>query len=247
MNINKLLGLSLTILIPFFSSCSNEVIKNELSNETVNTFSAKKVSTFYPLKKGNSWTYELKQTQDNNPNTKFKEMTMFVDKTENNTAVLRRTYPDSTIKPTPSLAKIFDNYIELSRYQEQEVFQEFCNKNRGLNCANLEKTRGEKSIIIMQLPFETNHSWEGRIFQGGKEEISILGFEEVVVPAGKFNALKVQHHLTYNNGKDDTLVYWYAENVGNVKLHEEVTIQLGEQWMKLKADGVLKSFSVSQK
>ena len=99
----------------------------------------------------------------------------------------------------------------------------------------------------MQLPFETNHSWEGRIFQGGKEEISILGFEEVVVPAGKFNALKVQHHLTYNNGKDDTLVYWYAENVGNVKLHEEVTIQLGEQWMKLKADGVLKSFSVSQK
>jgi hypothetical protein len=193
---------------------------------------------YYPLEMGRSWTYLLEQSQNDQPNTKFKTMIMRVESNgtegEAQTAVLRRSYPDSDIKPTPTLAKRFGDRVELSRYHEQVLRESFALQEPAL--------RGKNFIIALQMPFESGKAWEGRLFQGGSETIRVVGFETVTVPAGTFQALKMEHHLRYDNGKEDFLNYWYAPDVGMVKLYEELTFYYG-QWLKFRSTGVLKQFT----
>ncbi|MEK7433002.1 MAG: hypothetical protein AABZ74_07725 [Cyanobacteriota bacterium] len=232
----KKLSSALFIMSFCLLSCTNTINKDNFT-ELSNISSVKKEINYYPLKKDMSWTYKLQQFQDGQSNNKFKEMTMFVAEEKNDPDskqfVLRRSYPNSTTQPNPSLAKVFPDRLELSRYVQQEIFSQYNTP-----------TKTKDYIISLKFPINVGDSWGGRDFAGGKEKISVQGFETITVPAGTFDCVKINHNLKYDNGKEDNLYYWYGANVGMVKLHEEITVSIGGPFMKMSSDGELinKSF-----
>lgn len=212
---------------------------------------ASSLQRYYPMEAGRSWTFELSQTQNGQDNSKYKVMNMFTEPLPNadgaEQAVLRRVYPGAAVTPTPSLIKRFGDRIDLSRYKDPAPARlEPLSLQMGLQLpANLPLpavTRGVNFVTAMQLPLTPGNSWEGRVFQGGTETVSVKGEETVTVPAGTFQALLIEHHLRYDNGKEDYLRYWYAPGVGMVKLYEELTAYFG-QWLKFTSTGVLTQYS----
>jgi len=200
--------------------------------------SAEQIARYYPMEAGRSWTFALEQTQNDQDNTKFKTMTMLTEPlpTEGGAeqAILRRRYPDSDVLPNPTLIRRFPDRVELSRYQETV---------RAAFAPQLEALEAEapRFVTAMKLPFEPGQRWQGRIFNGGTEFIYVVGEETVTVPAGTFQALKIEHHKQYANGKEDFLRYWYAPDVGMVKLYEELTFYYG-QWLKFRSTGMLTDY-----
>lgn len=235
----KLLLLSLASIL--FVACSEgNNFQSSLENEQTSILASSKKTNdnanYYPLKKDMAWTYKLTQSRDGQSNNKFKEMTMSVVDEKNEDGfksyVLKRYYPNSSIQPNQTLAKVFSDHIELSRYIQQEVF----------NTTKL-PSRTKDYIISMKIPMKDGESWEGRDFSEGTELISVKGYETITVPFGTFDCIKINHHLSYKNGKSDDLFYWYAPNIGMIKLHEEITIQLGDRFVKMAADGELTNFN----
>jgi hypothetical protein len=229
----KLKTLTLNLLaLAMFSSCTNSHLDNSIIVTSLDH--ENQLNSIYPLNTGRSWNFQLEQFQNDVPNTKFTEMTISIVSNDTNTAVINRFYPNSSIQPNQTLATIYPDHIDLSRYVQKSVFESL-----GSKISN----EGKDFITILKLPLETGESWDGRIFQGGTEKLQISGNEKITVPAGTFDALKVQHHLAYDNGKEDNLYYWYAKGIGTVKMHEELTYRLSGNWVKLKSIGVLKSFT----
>ncbi len=237
MKIKKVIFFGFYFLFLICTSCNNQQNINTIDS-SIKTYSKQGLSDYYPVTLGRTWTYKLEQFQDEQPNTKFKEMSMTVINysQKDESAVLKRFYPDSTIQPNQTMAKINQENIELSRYIQQSVFN-------ALQPESISQIKGKDSIIILKTPLVSGTTWEGRIFQGGTEQIQITGYENLDTPAGSFDSIKVHHHLRYQNGKEDNLYYWYALGIGMVKMHEELTISIGNKWVKLKSTGILKSFS----
>ncbi|MFA6208626.1 MAG: hypothetical protein WC714_04280 [Candidatus Obscuribacterales bacterium] len=69
-------------------------------------------------------------------------------------------------------------------------------------------------------PLENGDNWQwsgtGMMKVAATETYSVTGPEEVIVPAGKFNAMKVTSEVT-SIGSKATKTYWYGPNVGLVK------------------------------
>jgi hypothetical protein len=84
--------------------------------------------------------------------------------------------------------------------------------------ADLGYTRGEKKVtyatpdVMLKLPFKADQVWDGPIGVGDTRKS--VASERVKVPAGTFEAIKVDYEL-----KADNLVLsaWYAPGVGRVK------------------------------
>lgn len=220
--------------------CQNEVLTNNFTqpisgNSNIQSSSKNDINKFYPVDSGRVWKYSLEQFQNDTPTTKFSKMEINIisneKKSDHTEAVLNRFYPESNVQPYKTLAKKFSDRIELSRYMQKEVFKEF-------------SRAGNDYITVLMNPLEVGNTWEGRMFQGGTETIKVMGFESTEVPAGKFNALKINHQLKYDNGKEDNLYYWYAKDIGMIKMYEEVTVMYSSgQSMKLKSTGSLTEFS----
>lgn len=69
--------------------------------------------------------------------------------------------------------------------------------------------------IDLKLPHKDGQSWENKDF---KETLTAYGPEEVKVPAGTYQAIRVEHHAN-SDPKDRILrTYWYAPRVGIVKV-----------------------------
>lgn len=211
-----------------FSCTNNSIIENE------NIISLNKVESiidYYPLKKGSNWQYSLEQFQDDKPNTKFREMIISIEDSNDNYSIIKRFYPNSTIQPNMTKALISDEKIELSRYDLLE------------NNMNI---FGINSIDILKAPLKKGNYWEGRIFNGGTETIIVEGKEKLKVIAGTFETIKINHKIKYNNGREDNLYYWYAKNIGTIKMYEEVSLQTSSnKWIKMKSIGVLEKFLIN--
>lgn len=227
------------ILVSFISifsfSCSDNI--NSFENiDNINTSNIKQnIKEYYPLDKGNNWTYSLEQFQNDKPNTKFKKMIIHVEEKNDNTAIIKRFYPDSTMQPNMTKAIISNEKIELSRHELLENNMKTLINNLGIN-----------SIDILKAPLNKGNSWEGRIFSGGTETIIVEGSETIEVPAGKFQTIKLNHKIKYNNGKEDNLYYWYAKNIGTVKMYEEISLHLNnDSWIKMKSIGILEKHSLN--
>lgn len=69
-------------------------------------------------------------------------------------------------------------------------------------------------------PLESGDSWQwagtGMMNTASTENYVVSGPEEIIVPAGKFNAMKVVSDVT-TAGAKATKTYWYGPNVGLVK------------------------------
>lgn len=96
------------------------------------------------------------------------------------------------------------------------------------------------SLTILRLPAAAGDRWGGRPLQGGNaESVVVRGVETVEVPAGTFEALRVDHELTYADGDGDVLNYWYAPGAGCVRMIERTTLSVGGKPVKLAVEGVL--------
>lgn len=206
-------------------------LQQQLKAQALNTDT---LSRYYPMTPGLQWTYALTQSQDDQDNTRFKTMTITAEAETLPTAIiLRRSYPDSNIQPRPSLARQLEDRILLSHY-EGSLMSSFNDIEQ-----NASPTTG--FITALQAPLTIGKSWPGRAFTGGTETISVAGVETLNLPAGKFEALRIEHQLRYDNGREDVLRYWYAPEVGLVKMYEEISFHT-DRWVKFKSTGVLQRF-----
>ena len=88
----------------------------------------------------------------------------------------------------------------------------------------------DRPACLLKLPHENGNKWEYDCpaQPGGlvvvKATRTAHGPEEVVVPAGKFTAIRVEHKGTAN-GKVNAATFWYAPEVGLVKMVAEDVVQ----------------------
>lgn len=182
-------------------------------------------SSLYPLIPGARWEYRLLQRQDQGP-VREKPMAITVASAEAQPsgvtmAVLERRYETWAPPATRVL-----------RSAEKVVLSRLADPIDG------------PSITIMQLPLEVGARWPGRPLSGGnKETIIPQGPERVTVPAGTYEAERVDHLIEYAPGGTDTLSYWYARGVGVVKMIERSTLFQGDGVIRLEVTGELKAYT----
>ena len=243
----KMIRFSFALGVLVLSACQ---MASPINHSKVNqqNIQQRSLEQYYPLNAGRRWTFALEQKQNGVDNTKFKSMTIYTEALSPangaERAILHRMYPDSAVKPNPSLAQRFHDRVELSRYQPQSI----ANDTTTLMMMQIPDnhpltkiSRNSNYITALQIPLQAGQQWPGRVFQGGTETITVKGIEAVHVPAGRFDAVVIEHHLHYDNGKEDFLRYWYVPGIGMVKMHEEITAYFSE-WLKLESDGVLTEF-----
>lgn len=223
------------------------------TSPTLRQLNQSDIARYYPTEPGLQWSYALTQTQDGQDNTRFHTMTLtqeavpqvMRDTVPLSSVILRRRYPDSSQQPRPGLARRFEDRVLLSHY---EAPTERLNATlSGLPLPNTALTsewtalQNTAFITALQAPLTPGQQWPGRIFQGGSETLTVKGEEKVITPAGNFKALCIEHHLRYDNGREDFLRYWYAPNVGMVKMYEEITFYT-DHWAKFQSTGTLTHF-----
>jgi hypothetical protein len=79
-------------------------------------------------------------------------------------------------------------------------------------------TKGStEPLILIKLPAKAGETWETKVEGPIQKYVSkMVGEEEVVVPAGKYKALRVE--MTYMSGGEEVkTTSWYAPGIGMVK------------------------------
>lgn len=84
------------------------------------------------------------------------------------------------------------------------------------------------SIMVLKWPLTNGASWQGRTWAQAQETIHYAGTESVRVPAGSYEAARLDHRILYQTGASDELHYWYAPGVGMIKAVEGLTVDLGQ-------------------
>lgn len=162
----------------------------------------------YPLAQGTEWRYRTLQRNGDSPERPGQEQRMIVTESATEagvtTAVVERYYGDRQ-SPTTQAVRTADGVV-LSRYGQPEL----------------------GSMTIMKFPLKAGAKWGGRLKPQVTETVSYEGTAQVTVPAGTFVAQRLTHTLTYPNGHQDQLHYWYAPGVGMVKAVEGLTLDLGQ-------------------
>ncbi|HJZ94847.1 MAG TPA: hypothetical protein VKE40_28530 [Gemmataceae bacterium] len=85
------------------------------------------------------------------------------------------------------------------------------------------ESRGDKldpPLCLLKLPHSDGQTWESADASGDcKGKHKAFGPEEVVVPAGKYKAIRVESEYTFSflSGKPTLSVHWYAPGVGLIK------------------------------
>lgn len=83
---------------------------------------------------------------------------------------------------------------------------------------------------LLRLPHKDGTTWEYNVsaqdggLVGAKAANTARALEEVVVPAGTFKAIRVEQR-DGTNGQETTATFWYAPDVGLVKLAYEGVVQ----------------------
>lgn len=212
-------------------------------SQPLQSLNADTLSRYYPMTPGMQWTYALEQFQDDKDNTRFKSMTLIAEAEASSppAIILRRSYPDSAVQPRPSLARRLTDRVLLSHY-EGSLLSTPTEVQETLNAPFHQVPAPTTGFITALLaPLSIGQSWPGRAFQGGTETISVAAVEALQLPAGNFETLRIEHHLNYDNGQKDVLRYWYAPEVGLVKMYEEISFYT-DRWVKFKSTGILQRF-----
>jgi len=82
-----------------------------------------------------------------------------------------------------------------------------------------------RTLILNPLYKGAKWSWKGKGMMDVEieESATVTGFEKVKVPAGKFNAAKVDFKVK-QGGQEMAKTYWYAPNIGMVKSLMKTTV-----------------------
>lgn len=182
----------------------------------------------YPVAAGSNWTYALRQRQADG-SEQVRPMTIRVASAQTRAdgvveAVLERSYQNWAPPATRVL-----------RHPDKVVLSRLSDPEDG------------PSITVLRTPFEAGASWPGRPLGGGHTEtIRAIGLEEVTVPAGRFQAHRVDHDIRYATGDTDTLNYWYAPGVGVVKMIERTTLYQEGKPLRLQVTGELETYAIGR-
>lgn len=77
--------------------------------------------------------------------------------------------------------------------------------------------------IYLKLPHKEGQTWD---IDGFKETLTAYGPEEVKVPAGTYQAIRVEHRKQGDPKSEVIRTYWYAQQVGIVKVKDGDTLVL---------------------
>jgi hypothetical protein len=90
--------------------------------------------------------------------------------------------------------------------------------------------RIDPPACLLKLPHEDGARWKYRVkaqpggLAGAEATNTAHGPEEVVVPAGKYQAIRVEYRGT-RDSKEEAATFWYAPGVGLVKMVCEGVLQ----------------------
>ena len=178
----------------------------------------------YPLDLGRTWVYHSLDQNDGQAPQVAPDQKFWVAQQVSSGVVIRRSY--GSWEAPATLARKTAESVVLSRYVDSGP-------------------PATDSITILRFPLMVGAAWPGRQLVGATERIEVAGFESVDVPAGRFEAWHVQHHLTYAAGGGDTLDYWYAPGVGMVEAIERATMLSGGQAHHYQVTASLATCSVT--
>lgn len=146
---------------------------------------------YYPLKAGHQWHYRVVGTP-----AKFSFRVAKIEITNGQ-----------------SLAK-----VETIREGNVAATEHFSHTDKGLFRHRFNDAELSPPLQLLKYPIKKGESWESDI-QMGTETMKVLckvDTENVQVPAGKFDAVKVQVD-TEVGGMEIHTTYWFAKDVGMVK------------------------------
>ena len=157
---------------------------------------------YYPLRVGDWWKYQ--STTADGKQSEF-TMTVLADEKQADGAVFHKVEIKSTIP-------IHEWYSKPSGWVLWH--REFYTSNESMKVA-FEPVR---QYLKNPLTTGATWSWKGKGMMGVDidESNQVIGSEAVEVPAGKFQAMKVETKVT-QGGQLVTKTYWYANWVGLVK------------------------------
>lgn len=205
-----------------------------------NEHATKHLHSHYPIEAGRRWMYDLELTK-NGTSLESRMMNVFTQALPpgyggESRAVLRRMYSNSSDQAPLTTVSQFTQHVELA-HTGQTVREAFA-----ADFATLKQDESQVKVTALRLPLRRGQKWEGRRFRNGVEKVSVLGNERIAVPAGYFDATKLEHCLQYTNGRKDYLYYWYVPSVGVVKFEEQISIEHQGRWQTLRAEGSLLSY-----
>lgn len=185
---------------------------NRLNAQSAATVKARSLTSesLYPTQVGWQWRYQTKQRAGDAPERPGQEQVFTIVSVENASdsvhAVMERRFGDRQA-PSTLIVRNAEG-VTLSRYQHPE----------------------EGSLTIMKWPLIAGANWPGRTWTQAKaqETIRYIATESVQVPAGTFEAVRFEHHIAYQAGHTDKLIYWYAPRMGMVKAIEGLMMDWGQ-------------------
>ena len=155
--------------------------------------SAKKPALYFPVQKGARWVYGWSGENQ-------KELELVCEVTDVNDGNDR--------------AK--DVMVGHIRNEKAYPMQEFEVSDRGVFLvARSDDKASIRLECLLKLPHKDNQIWSDD-FSGTKETLTAFGPEKVKVPAGEYDAIRVKHRN--ESSKDQDRTYWYAVEVGIVKM-----------------------------
>lgn len=203
---NKLLG---TLLALALAGCG-VAPQTRLVAERPSLLGARSLTaaSLYPVELGARWRYRTMAHSGDAPDRPGPEQVFTIVQVEAATGSLRgvmeRWFGERQMPST--LIERSAEGVTLSRYQKPE----------------------DGSITVLKWPLTPGSSWPGRSWAQAQETIQVAGTESVRVPAGLYEAVRLDHVIRYQTGSTDELHYWYAPGVGMVKAIEGLTVDLGQ-------------------
>lgn len=146
---------------------------------------------YYPTALGSKWVYKFEDSTD----------------TTEITAVETRGDARIVTFSTPSGAKDVTTYtVSVSR--------------KGVFRTHLDKEAIDPTVCFLQHPYKPGDTWDvDTVIRGLPAKLSFTAreAESVEVPAGRYRAVRVDADETFP-GKQSRLTYWFAPDVGLVKI-----------------------------
>lgn len=154
-------------------------------------------TAYFPIRVGDKWVMQL---QNGDTTSEITEVVTEVEKKDGDFIV-------TVGRETNGEVRVYSK----TRVSENGLFRML-----------LGKAEYDPPVCVLKLPARKGESWTSEPNgTGGKllrtQKHTIIGEEEIDVPAGKFKAIRIDIELAIDSGKGFQSTIWYAPGVGPVK------------------------------
>jgi hypothetical protein len=161
----------------------------------------KKDATYFPMQVGATWQYKAAESK----------MTVKIvghEKIGDVMCTKMETSIDGSVVANEHIAHTADGFARVA-YNGQKL---------------------DKPLLFLKLPSKSGESWDIDTKIGGQSVETIkgkltVGEEEIEVPAGKYKTVTASGEMDIN-GQPAKFSFWFAENVGIVKLTIEIGVNV---------------------